>query len=381
MGSAHRSSVQLAVRERIAAHHFTMSLIRILVDSFADKCLTNAQMTNARDIVHHLDPEKFHVSIFHVDEPDVRVVRRPNTRLISLPLHRQTPRILREFIFGKHDLVFYLKASPASKWYLRSRRLWKDKRPVVGTVEAICSPHEMSAAPPEWLRLWQQTILRSDYLFSNTEVVKQSLEEMYGLFSGVVATGVDTVFFSPGRECPANPRVQVMFAGSIREYKEPQTVVKAAGLFPEADFVIVGQGILSGELQQRVQREGLTNVRFTGPLSREALRAAYHEADIFFYPSRWEGSPKVIMEAAACGLPVIVRDDYKPDSVINGQTGFVVTSDQELFARLAELLRRPDLRRTLGQAGREHVKKFDWAPVTRQWEEVFLRILSGRSNP
>jgi len=351
-----------------------MSLIRILVDSFADERLTNAQMTNARDIVQRLNPERFHVSMFCVDEPDPLVVQRPNTRLIRLPLHRQTPKILKEFIFGAHDLLFYLKASPASKWYLRLRRFWKDKRPVVGTVESVCMPREMSAMAPEWQLLWEQTILRSDYLFSNANSVKEGLEKMYGLSSGVVPTGVDTKFFSPVLERPRNARVQVLFAGSIREYKEPQTVVHAATLFPEADFVIAGEGIMSNELQQRVQRERLANVRFTGALSRNALREEYRQADIFFYPSHWEGSPKVIMEAAACGLPAIVRNDYQPESVINGQTGYVVASDEELFARLAELLERPDLRRAFGEAGREHVKRFDWDPITRRWEEIFLQV-------
>lgn len=357
-----------------------MSLIHILVDSFADQHLTNAQMTNARDIVQRLDPDRFHVSIFHEEAADPLVTQRPNTRLIRLPQRRKTPRILREFIFGRHEILFYLKASPASKWYLQIRCRWMDFRPVIGTVEGMCEPRVLSSPISAEVKLWEQTILRSDYIFSNTVLVKESLEKVYGRSSEIVPTGVDTNFFSPGKECSLKSRVRVLFGAALVEYKEPQTVVRAAARFPDADFVLAGEGSLASELQLLVKRENLANVRFTGALTRDALREEYRQADIFFYPSHWDGSPKVVMEAAACGLPVIVRNNYKPETVINGQTGYVVASDDELFARLGELLQSPDRCRVFGRAGREHIKQFDWDPITHQWEEVFEQMMSEKNG-
>src|SRR5258705_11416363 len=102
-----------------------MTPIRILVDSFADAGLPNAQMGNAREIVCRLDPGNFHVSMFSVGEPDPRIARRRNTRLIQLPKRRQTVRILSEFLLGTHELLFYMKASPASRWYSDLRRKWR----------------------------------------------------------------------------------------------------------------------------------------------------------------------------------------------------------------------------------------------------------------
>ena len=91
-------------------------LIRILVDTFADEGLTNAQMSNGREIIARLSPERFHVTTFVVDVPDRRIETRENTRLVRVPRRRQTPTIFREFLFGSHDLLFYPKASPAMKW-------------------------------------------------------------------------------------------------------------------------------------------------------------------------------------------------------------------------------------------------------------------------
>jgi len=357
-----------------------MRPIRILVDSFADEDGLNAQMANARDIMSRLDPARFHVSTFALGKPDERLIQRPATRLIKLPRHRQTPRILREFLWGSHDILFYVKASPAAKLYLSLRRKWFDPRIVIGTVESRSDLRNEPTIKPENIRLWERTVLRSDFLFSNSSAVKASLEKEYGLSSEVVPTGVDTKFFTPARDRPANSRVRVLFVGSLRPFKGPQMLLRAAARFPETDFVIVGDGAMAPELEARVREERLTNVTLAGSLSASGVREQYRQADIFLFPSRWEGSPKVILEAAACGLPVIARRDYQPETVVDGQTGFLGGSDDDLLGRLGRLIENPDLRRDMGRASRAHIERFDWDPITRQWEEIFVRLMLHRGS-
>jgi glycosyltransferase involved in cell wall biosynthesis len=350
--------------------------VRILVDSFADLGLTNAQMTNAREIICRLDPSRFHVSVFHVNRPDSWIAERPNTRLIRLPRRRQTVRILLEFLLGRHEILFYLKSSPASKLYLQLRKKWTDKRVVVGTIESQSDLHNESTVTPEAIQLWEETILRSDFLFSNAHAVKRSLAREYDLPSEVVPTGVDTKFFTPAWDRLPNPRPRVLFVGSLRPFKQPQLLLDAATRFPEADFFIVGDGLMAGELKNRVRHEKLANVVLHGIMGEESLRKEYQKADIFLFPSAWEGSPKVILEAAASGLPVIARNNYEPETVLDGQTGYLVSSSDELFARLGQLLEHPDHRRSFGLAGRKLSEQFDWDIITRRWEEIFLRLSS-----
>jgi glycosyltransferase involved in cell wall biosynthesis len=357
-----------------------MKPVRILVDSFADKGLTNAQMGNAREIIRRLDPVRFHVSVFCVGEPDPLIVARPNTRLIALPRRRQTVRILQEFVFGHHDILFYVKASPASKYYLRLRRVWKDNRITIGTVESQSDLRNEPTIAPEAIRLNEQTVLRCDRLFSNSAAVQRSLKSEYGLPSEVVPTGVDTKFFRPDWNRPPNSRPRVLFVGSLRPFKQPQLILDAAARFPVADFVISGTGMMEQELRTRVQKESLANVRLTGLLPAEDLRQEYQQSDIFLFASAWEGSPKVILEAAASALPVIARSSYEPETVVDGETGYLVSSDAELFARLEQLLAKPDLRRRLGSAGRKKSEQFDWDLITRDWEEIFLRLISQKAS-
>jgi glycosyltransferase involved in cell wall biosynthesis len=357
-----------------------MRRIRILVDSFADEDAFNAQMTSARDIMARLDPARFDVSTFVLGKPDPRLVERPHTRLIKLPGRRQTLRILREFIWGKHHILFYVKPSPAARFYLALRRKWFDKRIVIGTVESQSDLKNEPTIKAEQIRLWEQTILRSDFLFSNSSSVKASLEREYGLRSEVVPTGVDTNFYTPQWNRPENPQVRVLFVGSLRPFKRPQLLVRAAAQFTAAEFVIIGEGMMATELEAQVREKRLTNVKFASGLNVSELREHYQRADVFLFPSRWEGSPKVILEAAACGLPVIARRDYLPDTVVDGQTGYLGGSDDELLDRLGILLARPDMRRDMGRASRAHSERFDWDQITRQWEDIFLSVVAEQGS-
>lgn len=351
-----------------------MRPIRILVDSFADEGLLNAQMGNAREIIRRLDPDVFHITTFVVGKPDPHITARKNTRLIQLPQRRQTVRILSEFLLGAHQLLFYMKSSPSSRWYLSLRDKWRDRRVTVGTVESQSNLNEVVELAPEARRLWEQTILRCDRLYSNSAHVQRSLLKEYGIHSEIIPTGADTRFYSPNWERPRNARPVVLFVGSLRGRKHPEMMLVAANRFPQADFRIVGEGSMRAELEAQIARQGLRNVILPGALRPEKLREEYRRADIFFFPSTFEGSPKVIVEAAACGLPVICRDCYGAETVIHENTGYQAKSEEEMYSYLKVLLDNEELRSTMGRAGRQHSQHFDWDPISQQWASAFIEL-------
>jgi glycosyltransferase involved in cell wall biosynthesis len=353
-----------------------MKPIRLLVDSFADADEFNAQMTNARDLVSRLDPERFHVTMFLCGEPHGSLAGRPATRFIRLGKRLQTLRILREFIFGHQSILFYVKASPASKLYLRLRRTWRDRRVVIGSVESQSDFRKDETIKDQQIRLLEETVLRSDVLFSNSSSVRASLQKYYGRESEVIPTGIDTKLFTPDWNRPPNPRPRVLFVGSLRRFKGPQLLVNAASRFTHADFVIIGNGPLESELRAEIQRRQLSNCELAGGRYGPDLLEQYRRADVFLFPSHWEGSPKVILEAAACGLPVLARSDYEPETVEHGKTGYLAGNERELLEHLDSLLASADLRRNLGRASRTLSERFDWDLITRQWERVFSREAS-----
>jgi glycosyltransferase involved in cell wall biosynthesis len=246
---------------------------------------------------------------------------------------------------------------------------------VVGTIESCSDLRNEPTVPAELVRLWEHTILRSDYLFSNSESVQKSLEQEYQLQSEIIPTGVDSKFFVPDFDRAENERLRVLFVGSFRSYKQPHLLVDAAWRFPQADFRLAGEGPLETELRRAIADRGLSNITLLGPLAAEQLRTEYQGADIFLFPSRWEGSPKVVLEAAACGLPVILRKDYSAETVIHGVTGYKASTDEQLLEYLRLLLNAQSLRQELGRRARKHIEKYDWDAVTARWEDAFTRLV------
>src|SRR5438046_3980596 len=259
------------------------------------------------------------------------------------------------------------------------RSAWNDGRTVIGTMESQSDLRNEPTITESAVRLWERTVLKSDYVFSNSLCVQKSLKREYGVHSEIVSTGVDTKFFTPDWQREANARPRVLFVGSLRPFKQPQLLLDAALRFPWADFRIVGEGQLGQELQKRVDRERLTNVSLLGVKNAEQLRTEYRRSDVFLFPSGWEGSPKVILEAAACGLPVIARNTYAPETVVHGVTGYQAASDGDLFNCLQAVIANSDLRNRLGHAGRAHSLNFDWGVITNQWEEAFTDVTERSS--
>jgi D-inositol-3-phosphate glycosyltransferase len=102
------------------------------------------------------------------------------------------------------------------------------------------------------------------------------------------------------------------------------------------------------------------------------------KADVFLFPSVLEGHPQVLGQAASCGLPVVAMNKYKPDYVVNGETGCLLESESELSQKLSLLLSDQNLRLGMSAAAARHAAQFDWDKVAEDWQSVFLEAISKR---
>ena len=164
---------------------------------------------------------------------------------------------------------------------------------------------------------------------------------------------------------------RVVGVGRMVRRKGFDTLLDAWGLLERASSTVVGQGrelVLVGDgpergsLERQVRRSRLGRVTFTGALDQAGVLAQLQRAEVFALPIRTrlggldpEGLGLAALEAAACGLPVVVgRSGGAPETVQPGRTGYVVEPDDpyELATRLGDLLADPDHARALGAAGR-----------------------------
>ena len=131
-----------------------------------------------------------------------------------------------------------------------------------------------------------------------------------------------------------------------------------------------------------VSRYGLgTRVRFTGRLVTEELVRHYNQAEMLVCPSLYEGFGLPAGEAMACGLPVsATTGGALPEVVEDGVTGILVPPGNApaLAEAMRTLMGDAELRRRMGQAGRERVlEKFSWRKAALETEAVYREVLGG----
>jgi glycosyltransferase involved in cell wall biosynthesis len=353
--------------------------VRVLFLPTVDAGNVNAQSLNVREIALRLDPAQFSIAVWCEQEPDPRLLGRPDIRILKLPDRRKTLTIFKEMMRG-HDIIGYMDYSPASYAFLRLPRALRGG---VKTVLHAEAPAAQLENPSRLLRFLHDGVMsRCDAYTGITDFVARDLRQESGKdVSHVLPVGVDTNFFTPP-VARAHASPVVLFVGTVIERKGPQLLVEAAASFPNAIFRLVGasRGGYDEVLRQRIRQSGLKNVQIDGPKSQSELLEVMREADIFCLPSRLEGIPKVTLEAAATGLPCIVFRDYETPSVIHGETGFQVQTFEELKQTLATLIADGALRDRMGAAARRLAGSFDWNLVIKKWQDAYLEIATARAK-
>lgn len=182
---------------------------------------------------------------------------------------------------------------------------------------------------------------------------------------------------------------RILSVASIDERKDVLTLLRAMERVrqanPQARLVIIGK-VNSEAYDQRVrafvaERHLEDCVQFLGYVDRQRVMDEYERCAVLALASREETAPMAILEAMAAAKPVVAtRVGGVPDFVRDGETGLLVSpgDDEALAQRLDELLRQPELRRKMGQRGKEACRaRFHVEQVARQYYELYQRVLAG----
>lgn len=166
----------------------------------------------------------------------------------------------------------------------------------------------------------------------------------------------------PDRAGRSEP-LTVACVGRFIGLKRQEDLVEAAAILRgrgvTARFVLGGDGPTLDAVRDLARARGVDDlVAFPGRLEREAVAPLLADADVACLPSLWEGMPGAVMEAMACGLPVVgTRVNGIADLVEHERTGLLVPSRDPaaLADALERLLRDPALRHAYGAAGRRRI--------------------------
>jgi glycosyltransferase involved in cell wall biosynthesis len=231
--------------------------------------------------------------------------------------------------------------------------------------------------PPEYTERLDTECALADRILVGSNFVRQSFVAM-GFDARKLAVtpyGVDTERFSPRTTARSDGVFRVLFVGQIGQRKGMSYLFQGYQLFrrPNSQLHVVGSYAAGQEVYSRYTHL----YTHTSNVPQVALPALFREADVFVFPSLIEGMPLVVLEAMACGIPVITTTHGSGDIVRHGVDGFFVPiRDPEAIAsRLEQLHRDPVLCAQLGRNAREQALRYSWDTYAQRAAEAALQTV------
>jgi glycosyltransferase involved in cell wall biosynthesis len=258
---------------------------------------------------------------------------------------------------------------------------------------------------PEAFRPWNRWYLsrftalsarRARRVIAISESTKRDVVRLLGVPANrvdVVYCGADDIFrplpteeMTRFRRERALPDRFILFLGTLEPRKNVQTLIRAYGQWRKAEpgipklVIAGGKGWYYDQIFADVEALELAgDVIFPGYVRQEELPLWYNAADLFVYPSRFEGFGLPVLEAMACGTPVVTTHAASLPEVA-GDAALLVSPDDE--AQLIEAMRRAlsvgDLRQEMTAKGRAHAANFTWDRTARQTIDTYERALGRK---
>ena len=200
----------------------------------------------------------------------------------------------------------------------------------------------------------------------------------------ITSPGVDTSRYHPASE-RSDGCQRVLFVARLLWQKGVREFVEAAAIakrrLPDAHFLLAGEwdDVHPDAVDRNYVRQSVANgtVEFLGYLSD--MEYQLQKTDIFVLPSYYrEGVPRVLLEAASSGVPVVTTDvPGCREAVINGKTGRIVLprDAQGLAEAIVDILANPKLKESMGTAARQFVENnFDTEVITKHYLKMYCEL-------
>jgi glycosyltransferase involved in cell wall biosynthesis len=273
----------------------------------------------------------------------------------------------------------------------------------------------------EWLsqldaRMIDRRLQHADLIVGCSEYITGKVRERFPQHAARCTTiynGVETdVRRSPGRP-DSSSSVRLLNVGRVSPEKGLHVLVDALErvieMHPEIRLTILGEespvpfefavkissddlvrnlarfygGSYLQHLRERMSDPVAERVTFVDRVAHDRTHSYYDDADVFVFPSIFEAFPIPPIEAMAAGLPVIAsRAGGVAESVVHEETGLLVDREDPvgLADAIVRLSRDGDLRRRLGEAGRERASElYDWTKIVADVEATFTALVEQRT--
>ena len=237
-------------------------------------------------------------------------------------------------------------------------------------------------------RVGLETLMRDTTLVVNSPALAETFRRYAPTF---IPNGLDLARLDalPSREEArrslrlAADAAVVLWVGKVVYSKRIEWLFEALRAVPNALLLAVG-GYNEEHFGDRYLREVQSrypdlgdHVRFTGEVPYRDVGAYLASADVFAFPSRFEGMPNAVMEAMAAGLPVVASDIPAHRTLIrSGETGLLAGTAPEFAESVSRLMADPGMRDRIGRRAREAVRsRYSFPQIVQRHLELYRELM------
>ncbi len=240
-----------------------------------------------------------------------------------------------------------------------------------------------AAKYPRWIR---RVLMRADILAAPSDYLAEAISSL-GFKIRVIPNIIDLGDYEFRLRSAPAPRL--IWMRSFHEIYNPmmaiETFVKVREKYPNATLVMAGPDKgLETAVKIAARDLGVEDaVRFPGFLDSRAKSEELSQADIYINTNRVDNMPVSVVEACACGLPVVATNVGGIGRLLTHEkTGLLVESGDavQMADAVIRLVRDSELAARLSLNGRELAERSDWNTVRAKWDEVFDDLVHARRN-
>lgn len=230
---------------------------------------------------------------------------------------------------------------------------------------------------PAVRRIWDY----ADGLVANSQGLKRLALYFYDKNEfKVICNGIDTDFFCPGKEDRGEKNcVRILFVSRLIERKGLQYVIPMLkDIQREANkeirLVVVGDGPYRSTLEEIAVQSNVTDlIEFAGQKDKADIVKYYQQSDIFILPSKKEGMPNVVLEAMACGLPIVMTPCQGSEELIDGNG--IVSAIEDFPSNILRIINSDDMLETMGKRSIEMAENiFSWNRTANEYIKLFSLV-------
>lgn len=265
------------------------------------------------------------------------------------------------------------------------------KKPLVVTLHDVAPLIMPKIISPVWrvfYKLWLSACKGAEAIVLVSECARRDAikyanldeEKVFAIYNGVDRSRFYPATAKERAVLDERKGIRIGYCGKTGFNKKVNRLIEAFALlnkkYRDLELVIAGAGKQSPALQRLSQSLNLANVHFLGFVPDEKLRAFYVSLDVYAHPSDYEGFGFPVVEAMACGVPIVAINRSAMPEVV-GSAGLLTQPNAVDFAEALErLITNERLRKKKAMQGLRQAKKFNWFKSAKQYLKLYHLISS-----